>query len=302
MRPKDKSLGESLRSALADFRAGGRALPILNQPERLDCLVEQLVESVRRNSYVSAIQLRTSCPQRMDPHSGLFDPYRAAVLHQHKGEIEQALWLVFQATHFGKHRDDQWGLFRDVYGRLNNNPIWTWVEITNDFGKFERWFDSHLYELRALGHRFSNHRKYQRVPNTRKVFRTYIEWTMRQGGQMATISHAVRENANGPPREVFDYLYNAMDAVFQFGRLGKFDFLCMVGKLGLAPIEPGSTYLTGATGPYLGAKLLFGVRSRKECDDMLIELDRHLHVGMQAIEDALCNWQKSPDRFMPFRT
>jgi hypothetical protein len=76
----------------------------------------------------------------------------------------------------------------------------------------------------------------------------------------------------------------------------------MVGKLGLAPISPGSAYLRGATGPVKGARLLFGTQDKIEIlDAKLIELDAKLHVGMQVLEDALCNWQKSPDFFKAFR-
>jgi hypothetical protein len=76
----------------------------------------------------------------------------------------------------------------------------------------------------------------------------------------------------------------------------------MIGKLGLANIEPPSTYVQGSTGPVKGARLLFGVRSSaKQLDSWLIELDAQLHVGMQVLEDALCNWQKSPTKFKPFR-
>jgi len=80
----------------------------------------------------------------------------------------------------------------------------------------------------------------------------------------------------------------------------------MIGKVGLAPIEPGSAYLQGATGPLLGARLLFGGRTgaalgRSSLDGWLVELGAELGVGMQVLEDALCNWQKSPGRFRRFR-
>ena len=39
------------------------------------------------------------------------------------------------------------------------------------------------------------------------------------------------------PYETFDDLYRSMVAVDRFGRLGKFDYLTMLGKLGFAPIE-----------------------------------------------------------------
>jgi hypothetical protein len=90
--------------------------------------------------------------------------------------------------------------------------------------------------------------------------------------------------------------------VLRFGRLARFDYLAMLGKLGLAGIKPGSTYLNGATGPLRGARLLFGVTANHSVlDGWLGELDEELQVGMQVMEDALCNWQKSPSVFEPFR-
>ena len=105
---------------------------------------------------------------------------------------------------------------------------------------------------------------------------------------------------------MFDHLYQSMNAVHRFGRMAKFDFLTMVGKLKLAPIAPGSAYMNGATGPYVGAKLLFynsssAKLSRRDADQKLSKLANHLGVGMQEIEDSVCNWQKSPDEYKPFR-
>jgi hypothetical protein len=98
-----------------------------------------------------------------------------------------------------------------------------------------------------------------------------------------------------------------MDAVASFGRTAKFDYLTMLGKLGLAPIVPGRAYLDGATGPLRGAKLLFlgspnaGGLSTNELDTRVGQLGAALQVGMQEMEDSLCNWQKSPGRFEAYR-
>jgi hypothetical protein len=99
-----------------------------------------------------------------------------------------------------------------------------------------------------------------------------------------------------------------MDSVVSFGRTARFDYLAMVGKLGLGAIEPGSAYIRESTGPLLGAKLLFKNNRQATVrgavlDDWLVELDAKLGVefGLQVLEDSLCNWQKNPDRFVPFR-
>jgi hypothetical protein len=115
------------------------------------------------------------------------------------------------------------------------------------------------------------------------------------------MGEALRQ-VDGDPRGALDLLYHSMRAVVRFGRLARFDYLTMVGKLGLAPIEPGSAYMEGSTGPVRGAQLLFGVHARAaDLDAWLVELDGQLNVGMQVLEDALCNWQKSPESFRPFR-
>ena len=44
-----------------------------------------------------------------------------------------------------------------------------------------------------------------------------------------------------------------------------------------------------------------GQESRKKMDELAIALDGELKVGMQVIEDSLCNWQKSPEKFVAFR-
>ena len=92
----------------------------------------------------------------------------------------------------------------------------------------------------------------------------------------------------------------------RFGRLARFDYLALIGRYGVAPIEPGSAYLQGATGPTRGARLL--IEGRADGRTRLAELQRRLDlldadlgVGMQAMEDGLCNWQKSPGAFVHFR-
>ena len=36
-------------------------------------------------------------------------------------------------------------------------------------------------------------------------------------------------------------------------------------------------------------------------DQSLVDLANHLDVNMQDMEDAVCNWQKSPNVYKPFR-
>lgn len=97
-----------------------------------------------------------------------------------------------------------------------------------------------------------------------------------------------------------------MGAVKRFGRTGKFDYLTMIAKVGISTIVADSTYMAEATGPLRGARLLFGGAtsaniSAAELEKKIQQLDAVLGVGMQVLEDALCNWQKSPGHFVKFR-
>ena len=91
----------------------------------------------------------------------------------------------------------------------------------------------------------------------------------------------------------FDLLYwRLRDTLFRFGRTGVFDFLSLLVDLGLLDAVAGSCYLSGATGPLKGARMVWGRRPVAELDALAANLARELEVPPQCVEDALCNWQK----------
>jgi hypothetical protein len=245
---------------------------------------------------------------RAEPKNELFDPLKAAILHQRRGNIEEAFWLVFLFVHFGKHPRAEWRYVREVYGRLGGGGLWDWASISADPARFRSWLDSHQDELKREGlpRGFGNHRKYESLeaysPNgTGSVVETYVGWVNPPRTHQQLMEQACRQ-VGGDPRKAFDDLYRSMRVVARFGRTARFDYLTMVGKLGLALIEPPSTYMQGSTGPVQGARLLFGNHENPvNLDRWLVEIDAQLQVGMQVLEDALCNWQKSPAKFKPFR-
>ena len=100
-----------------------------------------------------------------------------------------------------------------------------------------------------------------RASGTGAAVESYVRWVRHHRTHQMLVQEA-QEQTGGDPRTTFDYLYRSMDDVVSFGRTAKFDYLTMIGKLQLAPIEPGSTYMQGATGPYQGALLLFGGNAR----------------------------------------
>ena len=140
---------------------------------------------------------------------------------------------------------------------------------------------------------------------TSVVVKTYVEWVTANGSHDKMIASALAQ-AKYHPRQAFALLYDSMDTVMSFGRTGRFDYLTMLAKVGLAAIDADSTYMSEATGPKKGARLLFDGKIDSGTSPGILEarvaaLEKHLGVGMQVMEDAMCNWQKSPGKYLPFR-
>lgn len=313
MSQQDVLMAQQLRDGLEQYEQDICALKGISNVKYRDTLVRQLVESLRRIRYITRISQRDVSNERANPSSDLFDPERAAVLRKQQGQIDEAFWLIFLSIHFGKNLRTEWRLVRDIYGRLGDGSNWDWTQVSADPKLFSKWLSTNLVTLKGgdgVKRTFGNHRKYQSLnpyspTGTGAAINSYVAWVKSFGTHNLLIEDA-SVNTDGSPRAMFKYLYKNMSAVATFGRTAKFDYLTMIGKLGLAPIEPDSTYMHGATGPFDGAKLLYTGKKtsslgRSQLDAKLIQLESYLHVGMQAMEDALCNWQKSPGVFKSFR-
>lgn len=305
----DRELSERLEKQLRDYRVDGQPLPGIASPAALATLVEQMVESVHRVDFVKRIRDKKDkiTARRIDPKDDMFEPIRAAVWHMDRGNINEAFWIVFLFVVCGRNLKTGYGLLRMVYGAFKDQFVWTWEQYNSEKDGFTLWLHDRLPEIEKAksGFRFGNHRQYESIRNLDSVLKSYADWVGPERSHVALIESA-KAVAGDDPKKLFAYLYKSMDAVLRFGRLGKFDYLTMVGKVGLVDVEPPSAYMTEATGPATGAQLLFGVpgmgqKSRKKMDELAIALDGELQVGMQVIEDSLCNWQKSPDKFLAFR-
>jgi hypothetical protein len=305
MWPRRRGKAEELATGLKDFSESHRHLPGIRADAARETLAMQMVASLRRVDYTDIVRSRDISPNRADPGSPLFDPERAAVLHARAGRLDEAVWLVFLATHFGKHLVHRWSRLRDVYSGLGDGA-WTWERVSADPAAFRSWLRANQHRI---GGGFGNHRKYESLnadspAGTGMVVESYVEWIGPERSHTRRIAELVRAGGNDP-HSIFDHFYNSM-RVARFGRLAKLDFLALLGRLDLAPISPGSAYLAGSTGPLKGARLLFGgvptaQLSPETLQDWLRELDAELRIGMQVMEDCLCNWQKGPTRFIYFR-
>ncbi|RZL05453.1 MAG: hypothetical protein EOO89_26420 [Pedobacter sp.] len=306
MRPGDIPLYNDIRAKLQTYKAI-RPLPGIDNPQNEECFVLQLIDSVRRVKYVRLISESVDSPITANPLNAAFDPIKAAAWHHSQGNINEAFWLVFLSTHFGKNLNTKWNLVRDVYSGLTDNIVWNWENVCADRDGFLAWLNANQDTLRARG-KVGNHRKYQSLDaynanGTGSAINSYIDWIGENHNHQELIDNALDASENDPKR-AFRHLYNSMNAVKSFGRMARFDYLTMIGKLNLINIVPDSTYMTGATGPVTGARILFGQNVNSTTfEEWFTELDEHLGLefGMQILEDAVCNWQKNTANYIHFK-
>jgi len=286
-----------------------RPLPGLEPIGRRSTLLQQMVDSVRRTEYPKWLTERGVSPLCADPATELFHPLKAAVHFKAAGEVEEAFWMLFLYVHFGKHHRSGWSYVRAISGGMATGDQWTWRSVSANPEGFRNWLNLHEQEIRSESPSggFGNHRKYESLKaygksGTGAVVQSYVEWVGPPRSHEELVSQAF-EAAENDPRQAFRSLYASMKhRVLRFGRLACIDYLGTAGKLGLAAIEPDSAYLRdSASGPLKGARLLFGLHERaRVLDEWLLELDAEVDIGPRVLEDALCNWQKSPSRFKKF--
>ncbi|MFB9053276.1 hypothetical protein ACFFVB_09315 [Formosa undariae] len=302
MRIKDKVLYNNLETKLTEFTKI-HSMPGINDPSDKDCLIRQIIDSDRRIKIAQIFKSKSYSSIVCDPSKTSFNPLTAACYHFQNRDIDEALWLIFLATHYGKHKEHGWNLVRFTYNGLGSSIVWDWQTISNDPSLFRTWLRRNHQNLKQKG-TFSNHRKYVSIQDkgTGATFESYVNWIGPSKSHEWFIQNLIA-TAGSDPKTLFNKLYKSMSVVKYFGRLAKFDYLTMIGKLGIVNIEPDSTYLNESTGPYEGAKKLFNDKSKKSLNIKINALEAHLglNFGMQIIEDSICNWQKSPSKYIHFR-
>ena len=307
VRIKDEEKLDEISNLLNSFPGDEFHFVGLTCPKRTFVLVAQLIDSIRRIEYLRVTSIRARSASLYTPYSGSFTPLGGAAAMHKAGRMDDACWLVYLATHFGKHKIDGWNLTEDFYGRFEQGGVWDWTAASRDPMAISHWLDTAYPDVTNAGRsrRFGNHRKFETLKpglkGTGHALATYIRWIGQYGSHQALISHAQRCVGQNP-EEVYAYLYKELDKVAKLGRLGKFDLLCNLSNLLIAPILPDMAYITGSSGPKDGARLLFGNElSSKRLESACAKLAEHLGVSPQVIEDALCNWQKCPSTYVYFR-
>lgn len=312
MRKKVQGLDKRLRQGIAACIQNEFPLPGVSNPQQLNVFVLQMIDSVRRVEFVPAITNRPIHPDRADGLSTMFDPLRAAELKKQAGDFDEACWLAFLFVHFGRHPVSGYRYVREFYSALGQRAPWTFAEVRKDIAGMKAWLSQNEATLRRGkgGRGFGNHRKYLSLSGSKKngtghAFETYVQWVSAYGGHANLFAIALQQS-NNDPAKAFEWLYRSMGSVASFGRIGRFDYLTMLQKLGFANIRPGRPYLDASTkGPNKGARHLFQGTGPQltisELERRTQVLGQYLGVGMQEMEDAMCNWGKNPGVYRYFR-
>ena len=308
---RQRQLTSQLAVGFDAYEAAEGPLPGLSAARRAS-LIGQLADSSRVSMYVERLRTVSLSPQAADPSDGWFNPIKAAIIRHREGDVDEAFWLIFLLTHFGRHRRAGWRYVREVYGACGAGEPWSWERVSADVTGFRDWLDAHRQNVadpsRPRG--FGNHRKYESLSGwtaagTGSVVASYVAWvgdpprhSIRFGAALAA--------ADSDPHVAFDRLYQSMAAIRRFGRLARFDYLTMIGRIRLVGIQAGQAYLEGSTGPLRGARLLFESADGPALTAAALEaraavLRGYLDVTFDVLEDALCNWQKSPAEFRRYR-
>lgn len=303
---KNTQLYSSVKQVLDNYQVKTPLLGISNS-NREETFIRQICDSIRRIEYIDVIKQRNVSPDRANPNNAIFDPLRGAIWHLQNGDINEACWLIFLFTHFGKHLRTNYALCKNFYGGLNSTNIWTWSNTTNDIAGMKLWLQSNKHLIKNDVY-FGNHRKYQSLDaykssGTGATIESYVNLIGNDHNQFFNnVNNSVRNDKG----LFFDYLYKLFSKnIIGFGRLAIFDYLTMIGKVGIINIEPNSPYIQNATGPKDGTKVLFDTpnATKNDLNDYLQDLAKALNrpFSMQILEDAVCNWQKQPDMYRYFK-
>ncbi len=280
---------DTLFARLAEF-LHSHDLPGLKTQESQMRFVAKLINAQKK---LRALGMRKFAGSA-DPHHKDFHALKAIIRLRERGDADEALWLLFLTIHFGQ---DVPKTIRFFYGKLGMG-WWHWETVRDDPEALQTWMRTNRNKLRKL--KFGNHRK-RRIMDpehergTWTVIRSFLDWVAEHGNGSPWRAIAKYTGDSLNPGDAFDRLYETLD-IFDFGRTAKFDLLCLLGNLRIFNLSPPHCYLSAATGPRQGALLMITGRKdgkfQSDIDRTVRKLTAFLGVPVEAMEDALCNWQK----------
>lgn len=194
----------------------------------------------------------------------------------------------------------------DLYGEVRRQESWehaTWMCFLIAYLSPLEGEDPFLGIRRALGADFEagelpdldaiplGPRTSHEYARGNRTLEAYLQWTQRAGSQVRAFSG----DHNWSESRRFERLFERL-ALPGLGRMGRYDLLVTLGRLGLYELEPDSLHLGGgrmeATGDLttLAAKRLFGIGDPLILERRSLALADAASVPVEALDLALANW------------
>jgi hypothetical protein len=209
---------------------------------------------------------------------GLYGEARALAVD----DLERATWTFFLLAYLGplEHEDDPYSSIRSVLAAAPS---------PNAEAQFPD------LDGIALGPR-SSHESNRGAA----TLNAYRQWVQRAGAPGALQSVAFRGDAAWTPERRFERLFERL-ALPGFGRVGRYELLVTLGRLGLYELHPDSLHLAGSQGlaggdpTTVAAKRVFGIGDPLLLDRRALALAEAVGVPVEALDLALTNWA-APER------
>lgn len=262
----------------------------------ISVLSHQTIDSIRRISIYEAYAIKARRAEQLNlPFIDTSNPF---TLSQRSSlEVDSKVWYIYLATYFGKSNKSKWKLFNKAVFRKDRTLI-RLKEIQTNREKYYSYLkDIDFFE----GANFSNHRKY-----TKKALEGH-------NGLINSIDYFLDnlDHYSHSKLVEFDLIFRNAMRIPNFGRMAAFDFTSSLCKCNLNVKDPISMYHHSSTGPLRALKDILILADCKDVsksaqvefgNNLLDWFIRHFNtqVVAQVLEDAICNWQKSPKKYQRY--
>jgi hypothetical protein len=192
-------------------------------------------------------------------------------------DIERATWMCFLIAYLSPLEDAE-DPFAGIRGVLAAAPT---LAAAGEVGDLE--------EV-PLGPRSSHERA-----RGAETLLAYREWAGRVGGEGDAEARAFAGDPEWSPERRFERLFERL-AIPGLGRVGRYELLVTLGRLGLYELRPDSLHLAGAAGAggadptTLAAKRVFGIGDPLLLDRRAAALAQAAAVPVETLDLALANW------------
>jgi hypothetical protein len=275
-----------IEDKLLAFHCNEHPLPVIASPVDLGHIASLIAGAANELTGLTETAANSLTTAVTDPGNSNFDPLATAVWWFYRQEIEEACWLLFLCSYIGKHPKQNWNLLRTIYGGLYGGNVWTWKEVSAKSEAFQGWLLHHQTELGESGSMGDAHKcvvfDYQKAMVAAKDIGNYISWVRHEGNHEQLLGNALVIGKK-EPAAVFHYLYLSMNERVRIRKSIKFNYLCLIGAIGLASVEPGQPYLSDLLFSKKGARWLFGTDKMdkiptRELNEVVISLAQYLEL------------------------